>query len=565
MQKLSIALAFLFWIGLAAPCVYAQKATSKLPTLSRVEKRKIVTRINDYKAKRQEALRAKDLEEAVKVTWRIAAGYQELQQTGSVESEYLRAVNLAEKSENQKLFAYAYERLADNFDNVNYHTKKIENYQKAAEIYGKLQLAENIGTIQQKIAKSAYEVRKYKPMIAAVEDLLAKATVYQLTHAEQEAYCKMMIEAQTEEKNSESVKVYDKLLSDLMKVPNREQLINKAMKAKDTEGVDLLLISKREVDILRKVKNNLSAEVQNKEDSIQKQQRDLEIKQQRLERQRYELLAQEVATKEEKAKSQMFLIGIGCLVVVVGVAVFAFVNKLRANKKLEQKNAEIEAQKALIEVERKKSDNLLLNILPTETATELKETGKATPKSYEMVTVLFTDFKGFTNIAEKMTAEQVIQELDRCFLAFDQIIDKYNLEKIKTIGDAYMCAGGVPVANVTNPTDAVRAGLEMQQFMKQWQAEKMALKQPYFELRLGIHTGKVVAGVVGNKKFAYDIWGDAVNVAARMESSGEEGKVNISGTTYELVKHQFKATYRGKVAAKNKGEIDMYFVEGEVK
>jgi adenylate cyclase len=564
MQKFIFVLIGFLLIWAESSIAIAQNAKRKQSTpISRVERRKISTRINEYRAKRLEALRAKDLEEAVKITWRIAAAYQELQQNGSVEGEYIKAIGFAQKSENQKLFAYAHERLADNFDNVSYHTKKIEYYQKAAEIYQKLQLTENYGIVEQKIAKFSYEVRKYKPMIPAVENLIANVQAYKLSHAEQEAYCKMMIEAQTEEKNPESVKVYDKLLNELMKVPNREQLLNKALKAKDTEDVDMMLISKREVDILRKVKNDLSEEVETKEDSIQKQQRDLENKQQRLEKQHYELIAKEAESEEQKAKAQLFLIGIACLVVVVGVAVFAFVNKLRANKKLEQKNAEIEAQKAIVEMERKKSDNLLLNILPEETATELKETGKATPKSYEMVTVLFTDFKGFTNIAEKMTAEQVIQELDHCFLAFDQIIDKYDLEKIKTIGDAYMCAGGVPVANATNPQDAVAAGLEMQAFMEQWQKEKKAKNEPYFELRLGIHTGKVVAGVVGNRKFAYDIWGDAVNIASRMESSGEAGKVNISGTTYELVKDKFKATHRGKIAAKNKGEIDMYFVEGK--
>lgn len=215
----------------------------------------------------------------------------------------------------------------------------------------------------------------------------------------------------------------------------------------------------------------------------------------------------------------------------------------------------------IIAFEKEKSDKLLLNILPEETAEELKEKGSATPKFYKKVSVLFTDFKGFTKIAEKLTPAELVEELNNCFLEFDRIIDKYHLEKIKTIGDAYMCAGGIPVANDTNPSDIVRAGLEIKDYMENLKKEREQHGQDYWELRIGIHTGPVIAGVVGKNKFAYDIWGDAVNTASRMESSGIPGKVNISGSTYELIKDQFECTHRGKIQAKNKGEIDMYIVE----
>jgi len=228
---------------------------------------------------------------------------------------------------------------------------------------------------------------------------------------------------------------------------------------------------------------------------------------------------------------------------------------------LNETNEELTSTLQAVETERRKSDKLLLNILPLETAQELKEKGFATPKYYDLITVLFTDFKGFTHIAEKMTPNEVIENLNTCFYALDVICEKYGLEKIKTIGDSYMCAGGLPVANDTNPIDVVKAGLEMQVFMAQWKAEKEAKGLPAWELRLGIHSGEAVAGVVGKNKFAYDIWGDTVNLASRMESSGEVGKVNISGTTYELVKDKFQCVYRGKIEAKNKGEVEMYFVE----
>jgi class 3 adenylate cyclase len=174
---------------------------------------------------------------------------------------------------------------------------------------------------------------------------------------------------------------------------------------------------------------------------------------------------------------------------------------------------------------------------------------------------MFTDFKGFTRISEKLTPAELVTEIDTCFKAFDTIITKYNIEKIKTIGDSYMCVGGLPKANSTHAKDVVQAALEIQAFMNNHLAERLASGKEPFEMRIGIHSGSVVAGIVGLKKFAYDIWGDTVNIASRMESSGIEGKINISGATYEHVKNEFTCVYRGKIDAKNKGEIDMYFVE----
>lgn len=209
---------------------------------------------------------------------------------------------------------------------------------------------------------------------------------------------------------------------------------------------------------------------------------------------------------------------------------------------------------------KKRSDELLLNILPEETAEELKQTGTAKAKKFEMVSVMFTDFKNFTQASELLSPEELVKEIDTCFSAFDAIITKYGIEKIKTIGDAYMCASGLPAEKATHAEDIIKAGLEMQAYIEKNKKEKQSRNQIFFELRLGVHSGPVVAGVVGTKKFAYDIWGDAVNTASRMESSGEIGKVNISGSTYELVKDKFNCVHRGKIQAKNKGEIDMYFV-----
>jgi class 3 adenylate cyclase len=178
-----------------------------------------------------------------------------------------------------------------------------------------------------------------------------------------------------------------------------------------------------------------------------------------------------------------------------------------------------------------------------------------------MVTVLFTDFKDFTSISQRVSAELLVSELDYCFSAFDNIIKKSGIEKIKTIGDSYMCASGLPMLSYTHAADMLNAAIEIRTFMTDRKKEKELRGEFCFEVRIGIHTGPVVAGIVGVNKYSYDIWGDTVNIASRMETSGEAGKVNISGTTYELVKDKFKCIYRGKVQAKNKGEIDMYFVE----
>jgi adenylate cyclase len=215
-------------------------------------------------------------------------------------------------------------------------------------------------------------------------------------------------------------------------------------------------------------------------------------------------------------------------------------------------------------IEKEKSEALLANVLPKNTADEIMAKGKATKIKYNFVTVLFSDIQGFTKIAEEMNPEILIDELDKFFFHFDSVVEKFGIEKIKTIGDAYMCAGGIPEKNRTNPVEVILAALEMKTYMSKLKATSEVEGMKYWDIRMGIHTGTVVAGVVGQKKLSYDIWGDTVNTASRMESSGEAGKINISGTTYEFVKDFFSCEYRGKMPVKYKGELEMYFVNGIV-
>ncbi|QQR86589.1 MAG: hypothetical protein IPJ76_18740 [Flavobacteriales bacterium] len=219
--------------------------------------------------------------------------------------------------------------------------------------------------------------------------------------------------------------------------------------------------------------------------------------------------------------------------------------------------------RAAIQKEKDISEGLLLNILPLEVADELKAKGYADAREFETATILFTDFKGFTELSEKLSPAGLIDELNLCFKAFDRIMEQYNIEKIKTIGDAYMAAGGLPDPAHGPPGDVLCAALDMQDFMVEYGRRRSAEGAPFFSMRLGLHTGTVIAGIVGVKKFAYDIWGDAVNTASRMESSGEVGRVNISQSTYERVKddRRFRFIARGLVAAKGKGELEMWFAE----
>lgn len=258
----------------------------------------------------------------------------------------------------------------------------------------------------------------------------------------------------------------------------------------------------------------------------------------------------ELELQKQKTTRNAFALGFGLIMIIAFVIYRNYRQKVKTNILLDKQKVQIET--------------LMLNILPEEVSAELQEFGHATPRYYESVSVLFTDFKGFTLLANKLSPRELIEELNESFMAFDDIVESFGLEKIKTIGDSYMCAGGIPTPDSEHLLKMIKAGLAMQVYINNRNEKRLQKGLPAWELRVGVHLGPVVAGVVGKKKYAYDIWGSTVNIASRLESNGEPGLVNVSSAVYEKIKETYECRYRGKISAKNIGDIDMFFIEKPV-
>ncbi|TNE55550.1 MAG: hypothetical protein EP344_13175 [Bacteroidetes bacterium] len=364
------------------------------------------------------------------------------------------------------------------------------------------------------------------------------------------------LEAELEDLKVENRQLYEQLAgatgtSDILETSYRQQI--QQVQAENQEALiqrdSQVEITQRMADSIAREKTRLMQTLRKEQllDSLFKAQSALELQAHKAEIANAKLAQQE----SEQMRNALIMLS-SFILVIAGLFYLRYLAKRRTANQLAQKNR-------IIEEEQKKSDELLLNILPPAIASELKTKKKVAAQQYDQATVMFVDITGFTQLSEQLSPEDLVAELDHCFTNFDRIIGQYRIEKIKTVGDAYICASGLSDKNAS-PSDMVKAALQIQDFLLAKKATHLSMGLPFFEARVGIHTGPVVAGVVGEKKFAYDIWGDTVNIAARMEQACEAGRVNVSEDTYWQAKYEFEWEPRGKVAAKNKGMLDMYYV-----
>ncbi len=520
-------------------------------------------------AKLTEAIQRGDNKAAALEAIKLGKVYSEQKRESEALKYFQQATELADHVNDLALRATAYEELGDAYYRTNDPSKAIRNFNISANYHAKLGAAQAQTLVINRIGFT--EKNKNKNFDAAIKQFKKSLQIAQQNNifSSQLKSYELLADAYNGKGDVANAQMYQGLSSQLKSTPNSNKIDKydnelKATKEQLEATITMNETQKRSLQnrifAIEKEKNKLGRELTLQADSLERANSEAQLAE-----------TKALAEEEQRIRIQTqlyFSYGGIALLIIFSVFLFSlFRSRNIANKKLAEQNIQIQKQADELEMrgkdlqkEKEKSEKLLLNILPAKIAEELKEKNYAAPRHYEMVTVLFTDFKGFTSIAEKMTPDDIIRELNTIFSEFDRICKEYNLEKIKTIGDAYMCAGGIPEPNSTNAIDAVSAALEMQQYMRVLAEKKQLRNEHYFELRLGINTGPIVAGVVGESKFAYDIWGDAVNLASRMESGGEPGRVNISENTHDLVKHHFDCTYRGKISVKNKGEVDMYFV-----
>ena len=465
------------------------------------------------------------------------------------------AIESARKTKNDHVMADAYGMASEIYQQLYEHDKALDFYKKHLSIQDSL---ERVGLSEQK------EMENIHAFLDDTENSLRQSMI--------ESELKQATLEQAEQENKVRRLELEKEKQELEKQRQQQQIafLEKEQEAKEaTVKAARLEADRTRQELALATQTNLALQRAKQIEAIKQRQQLDSLEAAKLaqeQQQRFELMQkeQEAALKEKEQqefRQQMYtLTGLGALITVIVFGSWLYGRKL--NRELAARNSKIESQNEEIISERNRAEGLLLNILPAAIAHELKEKGAATPKHYDAVSVLFTDFEGFTAITAAMPPTEVIKELNECFMKFDEIAEKYKLEKIKTIGDSYMCAGGLPVKNSTHPTDAVNAGMEMLEFIEIRNQRLIAQGRSKWPIRIGIHTGELVAGVVGSKKFAYDIWGDTVNVASRMETNSGSGQINISEATYKLVNKQFDCKFRGKIEVKNKGKMGMYIVGG---
>lgn len=506
----------------------------------------------------QTALAKKNYRQAAEFAIQAGNRYEAQRKFPQALAAFNNAVNAARKTDNALLLARAYEELGSAHALISSKElpRTIRNLEQAYQYYqiaGGTEGEQGTARVRFKQGLAYYDARRLKEAQNLLQE--AQEQAEDIGYADIQGQARLYLNRIKTEMTSGSI-------ASLPAADNAASAAANEAARRVEEEIEALQNRLRDSLRMKEAeKQNLRISLLIKERERAKIQESLAVAQASLQQAQEILQLREQTIAAQQKTTQAILAASAALLLLLIAALFFVIRIRQANRKLKAQKQQIEAQAKELEAEKMKSEALLLNILPREIADELKEKKQATPRYYKMVSVLFCDFKGFTEYTEKHSPEQVVRELNECFSAFDDICMRYNMEKIKTIGDAYMCAGGVPKPNRTNAADAVLTGLAMQEFMEKRKQEKRLRGEPYLELRVGIHTGPVLAGVVGKNKFAYDIWGNTVNIAARMETTGEVGKVNISEATYMEIKDKFYCRYRGEIEAKGLGKMDMYFVE----
>jgi class 3 adenylate cyclase len=504
------------------------------------------------------ALSKKNYKQAAELALQAGNKYESQKKMTQAVSAFNNAIAAARKIDNTLLLARGYEELGSAYALISSRElpKTIRNLEQAYQYYQLVNDADGekgTARVRFKQGLAYYDARRLKEAQTALEE--AKELSEDIGYADIQAQAKLYLSRLHGESSTPNAAASTPAVSAPAAATNQAaQQVEAEIEALQNRLRDSLRMQAEE-------KQALKLALLSKEQERAAIQRNLLKTQASLQQMQEIVQLREATIAAQEKTTQAILAAAAALCLLLIAALFFVIHIRQANHKLKAQKLQIAAQAQELAAEKAKSEALLLNILPREIAEELKNKKQAKPRFYQMVSVLFCDFKGFTEYTERHTPEQVVRELNECFSAFDDICARYNMEKIKTIGDAYMCAGGVPKPNMTNAADAVLAGLAMQEFIQKRKYQKQLHGEPYLELRVGIHTGPVLAGVVGKNKFAYDIWGSTVNVAARMETAGEAGKVNISEATYKQIKGQFYCRYRGEIEAKGLGKMDMYFVE----
>ncbi|MCS7019143.1 MAG: adenylate/guanylate cyclase domain-containing protein [Cytophagales bacterium] len=513
----------------------------------------------ELEKKYQEALAKKNYKQAAEFAIQAGNRYEAQKRFPLALTAFNNAINAARKIDNSALLARGYEELGSAYAIISSRElpKTIRNLEQAYQYYqitGGTEGEQGVARVLFKKGLAYYDARQLQQAQNALQE--AQEQAQDIGYADILAQARLYLSRiQTETTNTTATNASANPTSSTVAA-------NEAARQQVEAEIEALQNRLRDSLRMKEVeKQSLRLSLLAKERERAKIQENLAATQALLQQAQEIIQLREQTIAAQTKTTQAILAAAAALSLLLLAALFFMIRIRQINRKLKAQKLQIEEQAKELAAEKQKSDALLLNILPREIADELKEKKQATPRLYKMVSVLFCDFKGFTEYTEKYTPEQVVRELNECFSAFDEICARYNMEKIKTMGDAYMCAGGIPKPNITNAADAVLTGLAMQEFIAKRKHQKRLRGEPYLELRVGIHTGPVLAGVVGKNKFAYDIWGNTVNIAARMETAGEIGKVNISEATYMQIKDKFYCRYRGEIEAKGFGKMDMFFVE----